>query len=266
MPHNFLNELYITIVQTDLHWEKPSANKQMCENYFDSIMEPTDIIVLPEMFSTGFTMNAPPNAEEMNGETLMWMKSQAKKKNCVITGSLIIHEGGKYFNRLIWMMPDGTSDWYDKRHLFRLSGEEKIYSHGNEKLISTVKGWKICPLICYDLRFPVWSRRTDKENYDVIVYIANWPDRRISAWKQLLPARAIENQAYVVGVNRIGNDGNGIYHSGESIALNYKGEKISRTKPSEKSIETVSFSNADLELFRNQHKFDLDADDFELKQ
>ncbi|MBK5284025.1 MAG: amidohydrolase [Bacteroidia bacterium] len=264
MPTSFPSDLRITIIQTELYWEDPFANRQMFERYFDSIIEQTDIIVLPEMFTTGFTMNAIANAEEMKGETLLWMQSQAKKKNGVIIGSLIILEKGKYFNRLIWMKPDGESEWYDKRHLFRLSGEEKVFSHGNKKMFATVNGWKICPLICYDLRFPVWSRRTAKENYDVIIFTANWPERRINAWKQLLPARAVENQAYVVGVNRIGNDGNGIYHSGDSIACNYRGEKVSKIKSGEKSIETVSFSYSDLEHFRNHHPFDLDADDFTL--
>jgi len=267
-----MEDLRITIIQTELHWENPSANLKMFGDYLDSIVAHTDIIVLPEMFTTGFTMNASANAEMMNarpdafgGETIEWMKSWSKKKNCIITGSLIIHEDGNYFNRLIWMKPDGNSETYDKRHLFRLSGEEKIFSHGNIKLITTVKGWRICPLVCYDLRFPVWSRRTAEENYDVLIYVANWPERRISAWKQLLPARAIENQSYVVGVNRIGKDGSGVEHPGESAVINYRGEKISSTESNKQSVETISLSYSDLENFRKLHPFHLDADEFELK-
>ena len=260
-----MEDLRITIIQTELHWKNPSANRQMFDNYFDSIIEPSDIIVLPEMFTTGFTMNAAANSETMGSETIVWMKSWSKKKNCVVTGSLIIKEDGKYFNRLIWMKPDGNSEAYDKRHLFRLSGEEKIFSHGNKKIITTVKGWKICPLVCYDLRFPVWSRRTAEENYDVLIYVANWPERRISAWKQLLLARAIENQSYVVGVNRIGKDGSGVEHPGESVVINYRGEKISGTESNQKSVETISLSYSELEDFRRHHPFELDADGFELK-
>ena len=260
-----MEDLRITIIETGLHWENASANRKMFSNYFDAIQEPTDVIVLPEMFTTGFTMNASANCETMNGETMEWMQEWSKKKSCVITGSIIIMDNGKYFNRLIWMTPVGNPEFYDKRHLFRLSGEDKIFSHGNKKLIVTVKGWKIFPLICYDLRFPVWSRRTANENYDVLIYSANWPERRIAAWKHLLPARAIENQSYVVGVSRIGKDGNDVEHSGESVVFNYKGEIISVSKPEKQSVETVSLSFSGLESFRSQLPFHLDADEFDLK-
>lgn len=260
-----MEDLRITIIQTELNWESPSANRKMFDNYFDSITGQSDIIVLPEMFTTGFTMNASLNAESMTGETIEWMRIWVKKKNCVITGSLIIQEDGNFFNRLIWMKPDGNYETYDKRHLFRLSGEEKIFSQGNKKIITEVKGWKICPLVCYDLRFPVWSRRTAEENYDVLIYVANWPERRINAWKQLLPARAIENQSYVVGVNRIGKDGSGVEHPGESVVINFRGEEISRTESNKQSVETISLSYSELEDFRRQHPFELDADEFKLK-
>lgn len=261
-----MEDLRITIIQTELHWENASANRLMFEKHFEDISQTTDIIVLPEMFTTGFTMNASSNAETMNGETVTWMRNHAQKKNCVITGSIIISEGGKYFNRLIWMKPDGNFESYDKRHLFRLSSEEKIFSQGNKKLIATVNGWKICPMVCYDLRFPVWSRRTVEENYDVLIYSANWPGRRIYAWQQLLPARAIENQAYVAGVNRIGMDGNDVEHPGESAAYNFRGEKISKSEKDKESVETIVLSHSALESFRRLHPFEQDADDFELKQ
>ena len=178
-----MEELRITIIQTRLHWENPEANRLMFTRHLESIHEQTDIVVLPEMFATGFTMQAAANAETMNGETIAWMKKWAEKKNCVVTGSLIIADDEKYFNRLVWMKPDGNFMAYDKRHLFRLSGEEKFFAGGNKKLIAELNGWKICPMVCYDLRFPVWSRRTKNENYDVLIYLANWPERRIGAWK-----------------------------------------------------------------------------------
>lgn len=259
-----MEDLRITIIQSELHWENASANRLMFEKHFEDISQTTDIIVLPEMFATGFTMNASSNAETMNGETVTWMRNQAQKKKCVITGSIIISEGGKYFNRLIWMKPDGHFEIYDKRHLFELSGEEKIFSQGNKKLISTIKGWKICPLVCYDLRFPVWSRRTVEENYDVLIYSANWPGRRIYAWQHLLPARAIENQSYVVGVNRVGKDGTAVEHPGESAIFNFRGEKISGPKTSHEFVETLALSYSELEYFRKSHPFEFDADEFKL--
>ena len=259
-----MEDLRITIIQTELHWENASANRQMFEKHFENSTPPADIIILPEMFTTGFTMNASANAETMDGETVDWMCNWSEKKNCIITGSIIIKDNSSYFNRLIWMKPDGNFETYDKRHLFRLSGEEKIFAAGEKKLIASAKGWKICPLICYDLRFPVWSRRTSQQDYDVLIYIANWPERRITAWKQLLPARAVENQSYVIGVNRIGRDGNDVLHTGESSVFNFSGEKISKTEPEKESVETISLSYSDLENFRSRHPFHLDADGFEL--
>lgn len=214
------------------------------------------------MFSTGFTMNTAV-AETMDGETVQWLKREAQRKKCVITGSLLISDAGKFFNRLFWFKPDGNFLTYDKRHLFRLSGEEKIFTAGNKKLITELNGWKICPLVCYDLRFPVWSR-TAKEDYDVLIYAANWPQKRINAWNLLLPARAVENQSYVIGVNRSGKDGNGAEHPGYSVALDYSGKKISR-KESEKFIETVILSYADLQQFREHYPFYMDADKFRLE-
>jgi predicted amidohydrolase len=260
-----MEDLKITIIQTTLYWENAAANRQLFEKHFAAIQEPTDIIVLPEMFTTGFTMHASANAETMDGETIDWLREWSKKKNSVITGSIIVKEHEKYFNRLIWMKPDGNFLAYDKRHLFRLSGEEEVFSAANKKLFIEIKDWKILPLICYDLRFPVWSRRTAEENYDVLIYVANWPERRISAWKHLLPARAIENQSYVVGVNRVGKDGNGVEHRGESAVIDFRGEKINKPGANAETVETISLSYPALENFRSTHPFHLDADEFELK-
>ena len=196
----------VAIIQTALIWENPNANRIQFEEKIRGIEQNVDLIVLPEMFSTGFTMNPETVAETMNGETISWMQTLAKHKNSAITGSLVIVENGKYYNRLVFVLPSGEIKHYDKRHLFSLAGEEKVYTKGKTKLIIEYKGFKICPLICYDLRFPVFSRNV--EDYDVLLYVANWPKPRINAWNALLKARAIENMCYVVGVNRIGEDQN----------------------------------------------------------
>lgn len=251
----------LTIIQTNLVWQNKTENLSLLKEKILNINEATDLIILPEMFSTGFSMNAKVLAESMNENTIQWMQELANKKDCIITGSVIIAENGKYFNRLIWATPQGNKT-YDKRHLFSYAKEDKTYSAGSEKLILDYNGWKIMPLVCYDLRFPVWSRRTEKENYDLLIYVANWPERRNTAWKTLLPARAIENQSYVVGVNRIGNDGNDIYHSGDSAIYNYKGEIISKTQAHEESIETIELDLSELHDHRKQFAFEKDADGF----
>jgi len=255
----------ITLIQSILHWENAEANLHMFEGKISALKDETDIIVLPEMFSTGFTMNASALAEPMQGRTMSWMQSMAEKKKCVITGSVIIREGNSFFNRLIWMKPDGSFFQYDKRHLFRLAHEEQTYTPGKDKVIIDFKGWKILPLICFDLRFPVWSRRTKLSNYDVLIYAANWPERRIVAWNQLLIARAIENQCYVVGLNRFGNDGNEVYHSGESAVINFKGENLSGIPAHEECHETITLHMPELLEFRKQLPFLEDADDFTIK-
>lgn len=258
-----MQDLKITILQSTLHWENIDANLKMFAEKVASIKAPTDLIVLPEMFSTGFTMNNKVMAEKMNGKAVEWMKKAAKEKNCVITGSVVIEENGKYYNRLVWMRADGGFETYDKRHLFRYANEQDHYTGGNKKLIVELNGWKICPLICYDLRFPVWIRNKNKE-YDVLLFVANWPERRNHPWKTLLMARAMENQAYVAGVNRIGNDGNNIYHSGDSAVVNYKGEVVSKTKAHEEAIETVVLSKKELEDWRKTFPAWMDGDEFEV--
>lgn len=261
----------VTIIQTALHWEDRQKNLEHFDALVNSIKEPTDLIVLPEMFSTGFTMNPAKLADPLNGPSLQWMAKKAKEKNAVITGSVAVEDEGKYYNRLFWVEPDGKVNTYDKRHLFRMAGEDKHYAMGTKKLITKLKSWHICPQICYDLRFPVWSRNTFKvtngqptAEYDVLLYVANWPEVRSYPWKQLLIARAIENQCYVIGVNRIGEDGNNFAHSGDSMVINPRGEIISKTKPHEQSIETVTLDRTYLEDFRITFPVGLDSDDFTL--
>ena len=214
-----MSSLTITIIQSDLHWEDKAANLAMFEKKINGIKEKTEIVLLPEMFSTGFSMNAKALAETMDGETVAWMKKIAAEKKIILTGSIIAEENEKYFNRLVWMLPNGEFGFYDKRHLFAFAEEDKYYSAGNKRLITSVKGWKINLLVCYDLRFPVWARQTNEAEYDLLIYVANWPERRIYAWKTLSQARAIENQCYVAAVNRVGKDGNDIYYSGESMII-----------------------------------------------
>lgn len=263
-----MRDLKITLIQSTLHWENVDANLKMFSDKIADIREQTDLIVLPEMFSTGFTMNNKVVAETMQGKTVEWMKQKAKEKNCVVTGSLIIEEKKQFYNRLVWMTPGGKCKTYDKRHLFRYAGEEKYYSAGKKKLIVELNGWKICPLVCYDLRFPLWSRnkfnKKGEGQYDLLLYVANWPKRRNHPWKTLLMARAMENQAYVVGLNRVGNDGNNVSHSGDSSAINFKGEIISKTKAHEESIETVVLSKKDLEEWRKIFPAWMDADRFKV--
>jgi len=259
-----MEDLRVTIVQSALNWENVEANLTMFSNKLKAITPgSTDIIILPEMFGTGFTMNAAAVAQTMDGIALRWMKEMAAEKKCVITGSLVIKEENKFYNRLIWMRPDGTFEIYNKRHLFRMGEENNTYTTGNKKIIVSLKGWKICPLVCYDLRFPVWSRNVG--DYDCLIYVANWPEVRNYPWKHLLIARAIENQAYVVGVNRIGKDGNGISHSGDSAVMNAKGIVISKTNANEESVETVILSYKELEEFRKVFPVGLDADTFKLE-
>jgi len=219
-----MEELKIALVQVQLHWENPKENLAMFDEILSTLKNKANLVVLPEMFSTGFSMKAPELAEEMDGTSVQWMRGKAKELNAVITGSIIITEKDKFYNRLIWMRPDGSHAQYDKKHLFTLAKEHHTFTAGTEKLIVELGGWKICPLVCYDLRFPVWSRNT--ENYDLLIYIANFPAKRRNAWRQLLRARAIENQAYALGVNITGKDGNGLEYAGDSAVIGPLGEEI----------------------------------------
>ena len=264
-----MKDLLVTVIQSDLYWHNIEANLGNFEEKIWSIGEKTDLIILPEMFNTGFTMQVEDMAEPMNSKTFRWMKQQAAQTEAVMIGSFIIKENKKYFNRLIWMEPDGNYDFYDKKHLFRMAKEDKKYSPGNKLLIKELKGWKICPLICFDLRFPVWSRNRYDHNtgellYDILIYIANWPESRINAWDALLQARAIENLAYVVGVNRIGKDGNEARYNGHSTAINPKGRRLFFNEDKE-VIRTVSLDYEKIRDFRKKFPVYLDADHFKLE-
>ena len=259
-----MSSLTLTIIQTDLVFENKAANLERLKTKIENIEQRTEIVVLPEMFSTGFSMQPELFAETMEGETVQWMKDIAEANKIIVTGSIIIEEDGQYFNRLVWMLPNGQSGYYDKRHLFAYGEEDKHYTGGNKRLIASVKGWKINLLICYDLRFPVWSRQQSGENeteYDLLIYVANWPERRSHAWKTLLCARAIENQCYVAGVNRVGKDNKNIYHSGNSLVIDPLGQVLYHMAD-EEDVFTITLQKEDLDKARTQFPFWKDADDF----
>src|SRR6476620_5036059 len=273
-----MSSLTITGLQSNLHWEDKNENLRMFEEKIFSISQTTEIVVLPEMFSTGFSMQPEKLAETMEGETLQWMKQVAAKKKIILTGSLIIKDspppnlgGEAYYNRLVWVLPSGQVGYYDKRHLFAYADEDQHYTQGEKRLIASVKGWKINLLVCYDLRFPVWSRQSLPPlgeagrglEYDVLIYVANWPERRVHAWTTLLRARAIENQCYVIGVNRTGEDGNKIHYTGESMAIDPMGE-ILYHKKDEDDVFTVTLDRSHLEKVREKFPFWKDADQFKI--
>ncbi len=251
--------LRVSLIQTYLHWENKQLNFKHLHDLITPLINQTDLVVLPEMFTTGFSMNAATLAETMDGPTMQWLREQAQRTGAVVTGSFIAEEANRYFNRLVWMRPDGSYATYDKRHLFTYANEQQHYTAGQQRLIVAWKGWSICPLICYDLRFPVWSRNTDA--YDLLLYVANFPERRRSAWNALLVARAIENQCFTIGVNRIGEDGNGIRYSGDSVVLDYAGQALCQMSYIEQ-VCTLSLSYADLRDFRRQFAFLPDRDQF----
>ena len=289
-----MSTLTITTIQSNLQWEDKAANLQQFEEKIRGLQQRTEVVVLPEMFSTGFSMNVEKLAEKMDGPTVAWMKQLSAEIKVILTGSLIIVEEGNYYNRLVWMLPNGQYGYYDKRHLFGYGEEDQHYTPGKKRLIASVKGWKINLLVCYDLRFPVWSRQkpaaseladivasemeagdvpmplpeeagssiTDSTpEYDVLIYVANWPERRNHAWKTLLQARAIENQCYVVGVNRVGTDGMGLNYSGDSMVIDALGAPV-YTKAHEEDIFTITLQKESLEEVRNKLPFLKDADRF----
>lgn len=262
-----MSSLHISIIQTNLFWEDKSANISMLEEKINSITKKTEIVILPEMFSTGFSMNPSALAETMDGPTVNWMKKMAADKKIILTGSVIIQENNQYYNRLLWVLPNGTIGHYDKRHRFAFAGEDQHYSNGHKRLIAQVKGWKINLQICYDLRFPVWARQQSEQEpeYDILLYVANWPERRNYAWKTLLTARAIENQSYVIGVNRVGEDGKGIYHSGNSMVIDPLGEVLYH-KEHDEDIYTIQLEKNTLTEIRTKFPFWKDADDFLITQ
>ncbi|WP_400076277.1 amidohydrolase [Winogradskyella sp. R77965] len=256
------NQLKVALIQANLVWENPNENRRLLNNKVDAIKDGVDIIILPEMFTSGFTINASEVAETMDGETISWLKTKTKEKNAVIIGSLVISEDNNYYNRLVCVEPSGQITHYDKRHTFTLAGEHKVYTAGNEKVIINYKGWEICPLICYDLRFPVWARNV--ESYDLLLYVANWPKVRVNAWDALLKARAIENMAYCIGVNRVGLDGNNHEYSGHSAAYDVLGHRIDSTPENKEATEIVVLEKDHIKKYREKLNFLSDRDDFNL--
>jgi predicted amidohydrolase len=270
-----MSDLRITLIQSPIHWHDIQANLDMFRQKIADIGQETDVIILPEMFTTGFTMQPELVAEPLGGRTMQWMQHQAKATNAVVTGSFVQQSEGTneeksddpnksltYWNTLIWMQPDGQYELYQKRHLFRMAGEHDAYEKGTSRLVVSWRGWRICPMICYDLRFPIWARNTNMD-YDVLLYIASWPQARRHAWRTLIQARAIENLSYGVGVNRIGTDHNGYQYLGDSLVADFKGELMLDAQAQEMT-QTVSFSRENLSDFRAKFPFYLDADPFTL--
>lgn len=252
----------IALIQSSLFWENPISNRKHFEEKINALTDKFDLIVLPEMFSTGFTMNPEVVFETMEGKSIQWLQSLAKVKNSAITGSLVIKENDNFYNRLVFVFPSGEIQFYDKRHLFTLAGEDKVYTSGKQKLVIDYQGWKICPLVCYDLRFPVFARNV--EDYDLLIYVANWPKSRIQAWDTLLKARSVENMCYTVGVNRVGFDNNNLEYNGHSQTVDFLGNYI--LEPQEKEgVFIVELNKEKLVEARNKLGFLNDRDSFELK-
>ncbi len=260
-----MQDLNVTLIQDEISWQNPADNRRRYQNHFEAIANAkadTDLIVLPEMFSTGFYMEPWEKFETMDGETVAWMSENAAELNAVITGSLIMKVGEQFVNRMIWATPDGELTWYDKRHLFRFGGEHHNFESGNKRIVVELNGWRLGLFICYDLRFPVWSRNND--DYDIGIYVANWPNARQFAWDSLLPARAIENQVYLIGVNRLGNNPLGDEYLGGSVILDYLGKPIQDCKERlESSSATLSMDA--LNEFRQHFPASLDCDEFDIK-
>lgn len=255
-----MQDLAITLIQTELAWENIEANLEMFNEKIDQLTAPGDLIILPEMFSTGFSMNPKGLAEKMTGKTVTWLQHKAAAIQAVITGSVMVQDKGDYFNRLIWAPPKGDIITYDKKHLFRYAGEEKVYTAGRRRVTIEYKGWRIRPFICYDLRFPIWTRRL-ASSYDLAIFVANWPAKRSAPWRTLLQARAIENQAFVAGVNRVGRDGKGFDYSGHSAVIDPTG-KVLFEQENQPCTPTVTLNSQVLLDHREQFPawMDMDAD------
>jgi len=257
------DNIKIALMQLELIWENPKKNRDNILNKINQIKEQVDLIILPEMFTTGFSMQPQKIGDTMHGETVAWMRKTASEKNAAIAGSVIIFENNNFYNRFLFVHPSGKINFYDKRHLFTLAGEDKVYESGKEKLIVNYMGWKICPLICYDLRFPVWARNV--EEYDLLIYVANWPKIRIAAWDTLLKARAIENMCYTIGVNRVGVDANNYEYSGHSAAFNCLGEQVAETTENKEETVVFTLDKNHISEIRNKLGFLNDIDSFEIK-
>lgn len=263
-----MQDLNITYLQSNIQWEKRQANLSLFEQKLDHIPEDTQLVILPEMFDTGFSMEPHKLKGPLENETLNWMKKMAVKHETAICGSTIASNSRKYYNRFYWVYPDGSELHYDKKHLFRMGREPKYYASGGHKLIIEYLGWHILPLVCYDLRFPVWSKNTaekDQPVYDLLIYVANWPDSRKDVWKTLLKARALENQAYCIGVNRVGKDGNNLSYSGDSVAYSFKGNVIKQSVPYLEDNPSFSLDKEKLQQFRKKFPVYKDWDEFEIK-
>jgi omega-amidase len=256
-------DLTVTLIQTELDWEDVAANLRRFDRLIDSLQVATDLIVLPEMFTTGFSMNAAALAENMNGRAVGWLRETARRTAAAVVGSIIVIDDGRFYNRLCWASPDGELATYDKKHLFRYAGEDRVYTAGSASLLVELNGWKIQPFVCYDLRFPVWTRNPNR-TYDLALFIANWPQRRAEHWKVLLQARAIENQSYVIGVNRIGTDGNGLYHSGDSSVIDPIGTILFRSAHAP-CVFTLPLERDRLDDYRQSFPAWKDADQFLLR-
>ena len=256
-----MQDLTISLLQTEVHWEQPERNRQHFAELLQGLAGQTGLAILPEMFTTGFSMNSRELAEERAGPTEEWMKQQAGLHKLAITGSLAVRDAGRIFNRLLFVTPGGEVSRYDKRHLFRVSGEHRHYGAGKQRLVVNWRGWRLCPLICYDLRFPVWSR--DRDDYDALIYVANWPAKRAMHWRQLLIARAIENQSYCIGLNRVGRDGNNISYQGGSLVAAADGELLLDCKDGG-GVFSCTLSASARETYRRKFPSHLDGDDFEL--
>ena len=255
-----MKDLKVSLVQLDVVWEKPDENYSLIEKLVANTK--TDMIILPEMFSTGYTMNVEQNAEPINGKTTQWLKIMAAKKNCAITGSIIIKEDSQYYNQMIFCEPDGKTTHYNKRHLFRMAGEDQVYKAGDKKVIVEYRGWRINLNVCYDLRFPVWSRNNN--DYDMLLNVASWPATRIEHWRALLKARAIENLSYSVGVNRVGEDENKYKYTGYSSAFTPSGECLTEIVNKEE-VSTIVLSYEDLINYRKKFPFNIDRDSYQIK-
>jgi predicted amidohydrolase len=263
-----MNDLRVSLIQAATRWHDAAGNRELYGDLVRELRARSDLIVLPETFTSGFSNDAGAQAEAMDGVSVAWLRALAQEVGAVVTGSIVISDGGRVFNRLIWARPDGSLAHYDKRHLFRMAGEQHRYADGRERISLELNGWRVCPLVCYDLRFPVWSRnRFDSQSarfdYDVLIYVANWPSARRYAWSTLLRARAIENLSYVIGVNRVGLDGNELHYSGDSAVLDFLGQPLVELGAQPQSV-TVTLSGAALDQHRERFPAQLDADRFRL--
>jgi omega-amidase len=256
-----MTDLRLTLLQTELHWQDATANRAMFADLIAAQADTSDLILLPEMFATGYSMEAAANCEADDGASAHWLQEQAALHDVALCGSVVIRENDQYFNRLFWAAPDGSLQHYDKRHLFRMAGEHHKYAAGNERLIVELNGWRICPLVCYDLRFPVWSRNLN--DYDLLLYVANWPRSRRSAWRTLLPARAVENLCYCAGVNRIGKDGNDIEYAGDSLIADHLGTVVADAENNPVALQ-ATLSLEKLNRYRKKFPAWKDADKFEI--